>query len=296
MPVAPIDPAELIKKVRRIELKTRRMVSSLFSGEYHSAFKGQGIEFSEVREYQYGDDVRNIDWNVSARMNTPYIKQFSEERELVMMLLIDTSASSQFGTTGIFRQQIITEIAAMLAFSAIHNNDKVGVMIFHDRVSRFLPPNKGRSFVLRIIRELLAANFQQPGTNLMAPLESINRMLKRRASVFILSDFITTGYEHAYKMAARKHDVIPVIIEDTLENSLPDIGIVRFKNPETGDEVMINTSNKKFRDEFHQRIYKQKLQRDQLFAQCNTPSIPISLQSSSIEPFMRYFQQRELRK
>ena len=237
-----MDSAELLKKVRKIEIRTRALSQQIFSGQYHSAFKGRGMAFSEVREYQYGDDIRNIDWNVTARFNHPYIKIFEEERELTVMLLIDVSGSTQFGTKQQFKSELITEISAVLSFSAINNNDKVGVIFFSDRVEKFIPPKKGRSHILRIIRELVDYKSQQVQTNMSEALRYLTNAIKKRCTAFILSDFVNSDCEQALKIATNKHDVVALQIMDKGNAMLPHMGLVQIHDPETGKKTIADTS------------------------------------------------------
>jgi uncharacterized protein (DUF58 family) len=229
-----MDTRELLKKVRKIEIKTKGLSKHLFSGEYHSAFKGRGMSFSEVREYQYGDDVRSIDWNVTARTGNPHIKIFEEERELTLMLLVDVSPSCFFGTIDQFKHEVITEICAVLAFSATQNNDKVGLLLFSDDVELYIPPKKGRSHILRIIRELIHHEPQGKQTNLAIPLRYLNNVIKKRSIAFVLSDFITNGYDEALRIAAKRHDVIGVMVYDRHEKELPDAGLLDVRDRESG--------------------------------------------------------------
>lgn len=245
-----MDTKELLKKVRKIEIKTRRLSDAVFGGEYHSAFKGRGMTFSEVRKYQYGDDVRNIDWNVTAKYHEPFIKVFEEERELTLMLVADVSASTHFGTQEQIKKEIITELCATLAFSALQNNDKVGLLLFSDQVELFLPPKKGKSYILRIIRELLEYKPQHKTTNIGGALEFMAGVLKKKAIVFVLSDFIATDYDKTLKIIGRKHDVTGVRVYDQREAQMPNIGLAQFLDQETGKTVMINTSSKSTRDNY----------------------------------------------
>ncbi len=247
-------PAEVLKQVRRIEIRTRNLVNDTFSGDYHSVFKGRGMEFAEVREYAPGDDVRAIDWNVTARLGTPYVKQFTEERELTVFLLVDISASGDFGTRGRLKAALAAEVAAVLAFSAVQNNDKVGLVLFSDRVEQFLPPRKGRRHVLRVIREILYRKPEGRGTALTVPLEHLGRVQKRRAVVFVISDFQASGYDQALKLVARRHDLICVRITDPGEETLPDIGLQEIEDPETGARSLVDTSDRGVRARFQARV------------------------------------------
>lgn len=249
-----MDTKELLKKVRKIEIKTRRLSDHIFGGEYHSTFKGRGMTFSEVRQYQFGDDVRNIDWNVTARYNEPYVKVFEEERELTMMLMVDISGSELFGTTNQFKNEIVTEISATLAFSALQNNDKVGVILFSDQIELFIPPKKGKTHVLRIIRELLEFKPKSNKTNIAQALKFLSSVMKKKAIVFVLSDFIDEGYEKTLKITGNKHDVTGIRIYDEREESIPNLGMVQMEDAETGKLQLVNTKSKKVRNayaEFH---------------------------------------------
>jgi len=242
-----MDTKELLKKVRKIEIKTRRLSDHIFGGEYHSTFKGRGMTFSEVRQYQFGDDVRSIDWNVTARYNEPYVKVFEEERELTMMLLVDVSGSEFFGTQEQFKNEVITEIAATLAFSATQNNDKIGLILFTDKIELYIPPKKGRSHVLRIIRELIEFAPEHKGTNINEALRFLSSVMKKKAIAFMLSDFMDTGYEKTLKIASSKHDLTGIRIYDRHEKSLPNLGVVQMKDEETGELMLVNTISKKVR-------------------------------------------------
>jgi uncharacterized protein (DUF58 family) len=245
-----METTDLLKKVRKIEIKTKGLSRHLFSGEYHSAFKGRGMSFSEVRNYQFGDDVRNIDWNVTARTGDPYVKIFEEERELTVMLLVDVSQSAYFGTVNQFKQGLITEIAAVLSFSAIQNNDKVGVIFFTDKIEKFIPPKKGKSHILRIIRELIDFHPQDRGTDLGAVLRYFNNMVKKRCICFVLSDFMAQGYEAPLRIAARRHDLVGVHLYDSKEQAIPDVGLIRALDAETGQLSWMDTSSATLRDEY----------------------------------------------
>lgn len=234
---------EIIKKVRKIEIKARGLSQQMFSGEYHSAFKGRGMAFSEVREYQYGDDVRNIDWNVTARLAHPYVKVFEEERELTVMLLVDVSGSGRFGTNKQFKEELAAEVAATLAFSAIANNDKVGMLLFSDRIEKFIPPKKGRSHILRIIRELITFRPESNGTDIGGALSHFYNMTKRRCTAFLLSDFYDSGYNDALKLAAGRHDIVALRLVDRREEHLDDLGLVKFYDPESTETLWVDTSS-----------------------------------------------------
>lgn len=241
---------EILKKVRKIEIKARGLSQQMFSGEYHSAFKGHGMAFSEVREYQYGDDVRDIDWNVTARLNHPYVKVFEEEREMTVMLLVDVSGSNRFGTHHQFKEELVAEVAATLAFSAIQNNDKVGVIMFSDRIEKFIPPKKGSSHILRIIRELITFRPESNGTDITTGLRYFTNVIKKRCTAFLLSDFYDEGYEDALKIAAEKHDLVAIRIADEKEKRLPDLGLVKFYDPESASTLWVDTSSRAAREQF----------------------------------------------
>lgn len=242
-----MEAVELLKKVRRIEIKTRGLTRHIFAGEYHSAFKGRGIAFSEVREYQYGDDIRSIDWNVTARFNHPWIKVYEEERELTVMLLVDVSGSGDFGSKVSFKRDIMTEVAAVLSFSAIYNNDKIGVIFFTDKVEKFIPPQKGRKHILRIIRELLDFNPQSHRTSLSEPLRFLTNAIRKRCTAFIISDFLAPDFEEALRIASSKHDIVALRVTDPLEKAIPDVGLMKVLDSETGAEKWIDTSSKYLR-------------------------------------------------
>lgn len=246
-----METSELLKRVRKIEIKTRGLSSNIFAGEYHSPFKGRGMTFSEVREYQYGDDIRNIDWNVTARHNKPYVKVFEEERELTVMLMIDVSASRNFGTVSKLKKNQITEIAAVLAFSAIQNNDKIGVIFFSDKVEKFIPPKKGKTHILHIIRELIDFYPEDKHTNIEQALQYVTNSIKKRCTCFLISDFIDEhDFSHALAIANRKHDVVALRVYDPRENVLPPVGMMFLTDAETGEQMWVDTSDKRVRDEY----------------------------------------------
>lgn len=288
-----METSELLKKVRRIELKTRALSNQVFTGEYHSAFKGRGMTFSEVREYQPGDEVRTIDWNVTARLNHPYVKVFEEERELTVMLLVDVSRSGAFGTQGQFKRELITELCAVLSFSAIQNNDKAGICFFSDHIEKFLPPRKGRPHTLRIIRELLELQPKGNGTNLEVALDYCSNALKQRCVIFVLSDFMAPDFEKTLRMANRRHDVVAVNVYDRRELELPDIGIVRIQDPETGQLRWINTSNTKLRNDYqrHAQQHRQKL--DLIFKRSGVDATHIATGDDYIKALSGLFHKRE---
>jgi uncharacterized protein (DUF58 family) len=260
-----MESSELLKKVRKIEIRTKALSQQVFSGQYHSAFKGRGMAFSEVREYQYGDDIRNIDWNVTARFNHPYIKIYEEERELTVMLLIDVSGSTQFGTKQQFKSDLITEISAVLSFSAINNNDKVGVIFFSNQVEKFIPPKKGRSHILRIIRELVDYKPQQVQTNLSEALRYLTNAIKKKCTAFVLSDFVNCDFEQALRIAANKHDVVAMQISDRGDTLLPNMGLVQIHDPETGRKTIADTSNNRVKQEYARWWHNQQKRNEEAF-------------------------------
>jgi uncharacterized protein (DUF58 family) len=290
-----MDTKEIIRNVRQIEIRTRGLVNQLFSGEYHSVFKGRGMEFSEVREYEYGDDVRTIDWNVSARFNRPFVKVFEEERELTVMLLVDMSGSQQYGTAAKFKRDIATELSAVLAFSAIKNNDKVGMIIFTDRIEKFIPPKKGRTHILRIIRDFVAFEPKGTGTDLKHALEYFNHVSKKRSIVFLVSDFFDAQFERPMKILARKHDLIAIQLYDKRESELPDVGLVKLSDAETGEERWIDTSLPQLRQEYQRRWTRRKADLTRLFLTSNVDLIPIDIHGSYIQPLVQFFHMRERR-
>lgn len=287
-----MDTAELIKKVRRIEIKTRGLSQHIFSGEYHSAFKGRGMSFSEVREYQYGDDVRNIDWNVTARTGGPHVKVFEEERELTMMLLVDISKSSFFGTVKQMKNEIITEICAVLAFSAANNNDKVGLLLFSDRIEKFIPPKKGKHHILRIIRDLLETRPEGQGTDLGLALEYFTNMVKKRSICFLLSDFLTDNYERALSVAARKHDLIGLHLYDPKEAELPKLGIIRAQDAESGQTSWIDTADRKVRAHYQQWYAQQQAYFRQAFQKSQADVISLATTEDYVVGLRNFFASR----
>ncbi len=291
-----MQPAELLRKIRRIQIRTSHMANDVFAGHYHSTFRGQGIEFEEVREYQPGDDVRSIDWNVTARQGHPFIKRFREERELTVMLLVDISGSQAFGTAGQLKRELVTEVGATLAFSAITNNDKVGLIAFSDAIEKHVRPAKGMRHVLRVIRELLTIEPAGRGTNIAAALEHMNRVLRRRAVVFIISDFEDQGYEKALRIARRRHSLIPIVVRDPREVELPGVRFVEFVDNETGKRALVDTSSAAFRRLFRQRAEEQEAARSALFRRLDAEAITLETGASYVEPLMRYFRTREARR
>ena len=285
--------AELLKKVRKIEIKTKGLSNHIFAGEYHSAFKGRGMTFSEVREYQYGDDVRNIDWNVTARFNKPFVKVFEEEREMTVMLLIDVSGSGDFGSRLRTKAEMITEIASTLAFSTIQNNDKVGVIFFSDRIEKFIPPQKGRKHVLHIIRDLIDIEPAGRRTDIGLALRYFSNIQKRRTTAFLISDFIDShDYNDDIMVASRKHDLICLHIYDDLEENIPDVGIVKLRDSETGEQVWIDTHDKRLRMQFNNRWGEQQAHLDQIFAKNGIDHVAISTSDDYVKSLIKMFKLR----
>lgn len=288
-------PKEILKKVREIEIYTRRLVNDTLAGEYHSVFKGRGMEFLEVREYQSGDDIRSIDWNVTARMGHPFVKQHVEERELTIFFLIDTSASGNFGTVNILKGELAVELCAILAFSAIRNNDKVGLITFTDTVEKYIPPKKGKNHVLRVMRELLYFQPQGTGTNIRAALEYLNRILKRKAVVFLVSDFIASGYEQALRVTSRTHDVIPITITDPRELELPNVGLVELEDAETGEQIMLDTFDPEVRKAYQALALQEQAIRERLFRSMKLDVIDIRTDRPYLQTLISFFHKRASR-
>lgn len=288
-----MDTAELLKKVRKLEIKARGLSTQQFAGEYHSAFKGRGMSFSEVREYQFGDDIRSIDWNVTARMNHPYIKVFTEERELNVILMIDVSASGAFGTQKSLKRELITEIAAVIGFSALNNNDKIGALLFTDTVEKFIPPRKGKQHVLRILRDLLEFEPQSSQTDVASALRFFRNAIKKRSTAFLLSDFISPDFTDALKITARKHDLVALHITDPAEESLPEVGLVPFMDPETGILRYVDTSNRKTDIAYKAAALKRKDSLRTSFLKSLTDFAEISTSGSYIRELMNLFKKRE---
>jgi len=283
---------ELLKKVRKIEIKTRRLSDHIFGGEYHSTFKGRGMTFSEVRQYQFGDDVRSIDWNVTARYNEPYVKVFEEERELTMMLMVDVSGSELFATTNQFKKDVLTEISATLAFSAMQNNDKVGVILFSDEVELFIPPKKGKSHVLRIIRELLEFKPKSKETNIGEALKFLTNVMKKKAIVFVLSDFIADNYDNTLRIVGNKHDVTGIRVYDEKEEYIPNLGMIQVEDTETGQVKLINTSAKKVRHEYW-RYHLEKVDYfNNAFTKSGSGVIDCRVDESYVKKLLGYFKRR----
>ncbi len=291
-----MDANELLKKVRKIEIKTRGLSSNIFAGEYHSAFKGRGMTFSEVREYQYGDDIRDIDWNVTARHNHPYVKVYEEERELTVMLLIDVSRSGLFGAVGEEKREIIAEIAATIAFSAIQNNDKIGVIFFSDKIEKFIPPKKGKKHILFIIRELLDFKPENPGTDISVVLRYFTDALKKRCTTFLISDFIDNhDYSRALSIASNKHDLIAVQVYDKRDAQIPDVGLIRISDFETGDERWINTSSGRVRKAFNKWWYQRQQEMTETMNRSKVDIASIATDEDYVKALMGLFRRRGVR-
>jgi uncharacterized protein (DUF58 family) len=290
-----METKDLLKKVRQLEIRTRGLVNQVFSGEYHSVFKGRGMEFSEVREYQYGDDMRMIDWNVTARLNNPFIKIFEEERELTVMLVVDMSGSQYFGSQSALKRDIALEISAILAFSAMKNNDKVGLIIFTDRIEKFVPPRKGRGHALRIVRELLSFEPSRPATSIKTALEYLNHVQKKRGIIFVISDFMDSGYEAALRIAGKRHDLIGVVLQDPRENELPDVGLIHLRDAESGAIRLIDTSEARVRFVYRQRSERLRGARKIVFLKSRLDDIEIRLDQPYLKPLIDFFRLRAKR-
>ena len=296
--MAELNETDLLKKVRKIEIKTKALSHQIFAGEYHSAFKGRGMAFSEVREYQWGDDVRNMDWNVTARLRAPYVKVFEEERELTVVLLIDVSRSGLFGTRGMVKRDMIAEIAAVLSFSAIINNDKVGALFFSDKVEKFIPPKKGRSHLLHIIREVLEYEPQSTGTDLSEALRYLTNALKKRCNAFVLSDLIDADadanprYEEAIKVAANRHDISVVEVYDPLERKIPNVGLVNIKDSETGRTAWVDTGSRKVREAYGAWFASLRANEDKLLSKYNIDRVKVAVDEDYVKALMMLFSQR----
>lgn len=288
-------PREVLKKVRRIEIRTKRLVNDLFSGEYHSTFKGQGMEFDEVRQYQPGDDIRLIDWNVTARTGEPYIKKFREERELSVVLLVDASSSGRFGTRERFKSETAAELAALLAFSAIKNNDKIGLIVFTDRIEKFVPPKKGRHHALRIIREILFFEPEGVGTDVAGAIEYFSRVIKRKSVAFLISDYLSDGFLRPMQIANKKHDFIAIKITDPREISFDPIGLIELEDAETGETIIVDTSSREFRAEFSARASEDTTNLRKDFRRINLDFIDIRTDQSYVVPLINFFKMREKR-
>ena len=287
-----METKEILKKVRKIEIKTRRLSDHIFSGEYHTSFKGRGMTFSEVRQYQYGDDVRAIDWNVTARYNEPYVKVFEEERELTMMLMVDCSGSESFGSKNQFKNEIVTEIAATLAFSSTQNNDKVGLILFSDEIELFIPPKKGKSHVLRIIRELIEFKPKSKKTDLAQALKFLSGVMKKKAIVFLISDFMTKEYEHTLKIASKKHDVTGIRVYDQREETIPNLGMVNMLDAETGVSFLVDTNSKNVRMNY-EKYYKDNVKYfTDTFSKCGAGTVSARVDESYVTKLLGYFKAR----
>ncbi|MEZ4862527.1 MAG: DUF58 domain-containing protein [Caldilineaceae bacterium] len=289
---------ELIKKIRQIEIRTRHLVADSFAGEYHSVFKGRGIEFDEVRPYQPGDEIRTIDWNVTARMGAPYVKRYVEERELTVLFVVDASGSEDFGSQHRFKRELAAELAAVLAFAATNNHDKVGLLIFTDQIERFIPPRKGRKHVLRIVRELLAFTPQARGTDLKLALDTVNRLLKRRSVIFLVSDFIAepASYARALSIANRHHDVIALELHDPLEREIADVGLLLLEDAETGALTWVDTSHREWRQAFAQKNADLAAAKERLFNRANVDRIPLTTDADYVAPLLAFFAKRGQRR
>lgn len=288
-------PREILKQVRRIEITTRGLVNEVFSGEYHSVFKGRGMSFAEVREYAYGDDIRGIDWNVTARTGTPHVKVFEEERELTVMLVVDASASAGFGTRDRMKAELAAELCGVLAFSAIKNNDKVGLILFTDRIERFVPPRKGRRHALRVLRELLYHPTEGTGTDLAEALEYLARVIRRRAVVFLASDFLASGYEKVLSVAARRHDLVAVRVGDLREAEVPPMGFVEFEDPETGSRAVVDTSARAFQERYGRLRTEAREQVDELFRRVGIDAIDVTTGVPYERSLRQFFEARARR-
>jgi len=288
-------PPEILRQVKLIELRTRQLVNTLFSGEYRSVFKGQGMEFAEVREYLPGDEVRTIDWNVTARMGRPFVKRYIEERELTVMLVVDVSGSARFGTRNRFKSELASELAAVLTMSAIRNNDRVGILLFTDRVEHVVPPRKGRRHGMRVIRDLLVHEPAGSGTDVAGAVSYLDRVLPHRAIVFVVSDFLEADVERPLKRLAQQHDVIAVTVTDPAEQELPDAGLVRFRDPETGAQVDVDTSDPRVRNRFDEEVAVELATRRHLLRRLGIDEIAVRTDSGYLEPLLRFFRYREMR-
>jgi len=291
-----MDTTELLKKVRKIEIKTRGITKHFFSGEYHSVFKGRGMTFTEVREYIPGDDVRNIDWNVTARYNNPYVKIFEEERELTVFLMVDISGSQIFGTNNHFKSELITELCAVITFSAILNNDKIGIIFFSDKIEKFIPPKKGKSHALRIIRELIEFQGKSKRTNISDALKYLTNVLKKRSIVFVISDFFDTNFEESLRIISRKHDTIAIQIYDKFESDFPNVGLLKVRDLETNELLWIDTSNKKLRDYYQEKWNNKQKYLNFIFNKNRVDLIKIRTDESYIIPLQNFFKNREHRR
>jgi uncharacterized protein (DUF58 family) len=291
-----MNASELIRKVRRIQIHTSRVTSEALAGTYHSAFRGRGVEFEEVRPYVVGDDVRTIDWNVSARAGAPHVKQFREERELCVMLAVDLSGSLDFGTRSQFKREMVAEMAATIAFSAIRNGDKVGLLAFTDRVERFVPPRKGTRHVLRIVRELLALKPQGTGTRIGEAIDEVTRIVRKRSVLFVISDFMDTGWERSMSVARGRHDVIPVVVRDAAEDSLPAVGLLELQDPETGETLVVDTADRGMRARFAAAAAEERAALQQAFRRMRMDAVEVQTGGDFVKPLAEVFRRREARR
>jgi uncharacterized protein (DUF58 family) len=288
---------DLMNKIRRIEIRTKRLVNDSYAGEYHSVFKGRGMEFDEVRPYQYGDEIRTIDWNVTARMGLPYVKRYVEERELTVMLVVDASASENFGSVNRFKRELAAELTAVLSFAATTNNDKVGLLIFTDQIELYIPPRKGRRHVLRLIRELLAFEPQSRGTDITMALEKVNQMLKRRGIIFVVSDFLAApeDYKKALAVTNRRHDVIAVNLQDPLERDIKNVGLLALEDPETDEIVWVDTGSSAWREAYRRNVQQLETAKTRVFRQASVDRINIWTDEEYTAPLTAFFQERARR-
>jgi len=289
------DPKEILKKIRRIELRTRRLVNSMFAGQYHSVFKGRGMNFEEVREYAPGDEIRSIDWNVTARMNAPYIKKYTEERELTVMLLVDVSASGIFGSVELSKRELAAEVASILAFSAINNNDKVGLILFTDRIELFIPPKKGRLHTLRLIREMLYFEPEGRGTDLAGALDYLNLVVSRRSVVFMISDFLAPDFTKALTVSSKRHDLVAMPVIDKGESELPNVGIITLEDAETGEQIDVNTSSKAVRRALREISDDRLADLEYLLRSRRVDIVRLTTTEDYLIPLRNFFEQRERR-
>ncbi len=287
-----METTELLKKVRKIEIKTRGLSNQVFSGQYHSAFKGRGMAFSEVREYAMGDDIRSIDWNVTARTGTPFVKVFEEERELTVMMLVDVSGSGDFGSRQMQKRQMMTEICAVISFSALQNNDKVGVIFFSDRIEKFIPPKKGKSHILRIIRELIDFTPESKGTDIGGALRYLTNAVKKRSIAFLLSDFMDKGYNDPLKIASRKHDMVAIRVHDALEAEIPNVGLLPLTDAETGQMVWLNTSDPKVRTRLKAESLRADAEMRDIFRKSGVDMAEVRTDGGYVKPLMNLFKRR----
>jgi uncharacterized protein (DUF58 family) len=288
-------PQDVLKKIRRIEIRTKRLVSDVFSGEYQSVFKGRGIEFSEVREYLHGDDIRSIDWNVTARMGHPFVKKFEEERQLTVMFVVDASASERFGTVGRLKTEMAAELCAILAFSAARNNDRVGLIVFTDRIEKVVPPERGRRHALRVIRELLYFRPEGRGTDIPLALDYLSSVVRRHAVVFLVSDFLDEGFERSLAVANRRYDLIAVHVDDPRETELPPVGLLELEDPETGERVVVDTASAAFRERYRESARAGRGERARAFRRLGVDAISVTTGADYVAPLERFFRMRERR-